>query len=532
MPDDKPPLPQPTITPAVVAAASAPLRRSGAGLALCLALALLLPLLANLATARSIVAIWNRSDTFAHGYLILPGALWLIWQQRAALARLPLRPCWPALPLLLGCAAAWLLAQLGEVQIVRQYAVVAMLPLAVLLLLGRRVARAIAFPLLFLGFAVPFGDVFIPPLMDVTADATIAALRLSGIPVLREGNTFMIPSGSWSVVEACSGLRYLISSLTLGCLYAWLTYRSRLRQAAFIALAVLVPIGANAVRAYGIVMMGHLSGMTMAVGFDHLIYGWVFFGLVISLLFLIGSLWREDRSQPVLDADARARAAATAATPSAAPGQLALAALAVLLAAGAGPLAAGYLERAQFNPQPVRLDGFQAGWPAATPFADWQPAFAAPAAQLRQSYAAGQQQVGLTLLYYRNQQAERPMISSGNRLTLDAKNQAWHEAGSALRQENLAGRALSVNETVLKGANGRLLVWRWYAIDGRRTANDYVGKLWAVRQRLLRGSDDGAVVLLYTPLDEQPEVARATLRRFLAANLAALDATLASNARP
>jgi EpsI family protein len=278
--------------------------------------------------------------------------------------------------------------------------------------------------------------------------------------------------------------------------------------------------------------MGHLSGMTMAVGFDHLIYGWVFFGLVISLLFLIGSLWREDRRQPVLDAAARARAAATAATPSAAPARLALAALAVLLAAGAGPLAAGYLERAQFNPQPVRLDGFQAAWPATAPFADWQPAFAAPAAQLRQSYAAGQQQVGLTLLYYRNQQPERPMISSGNRLTLDAKNQAWHEAGSALRQESLQGQALTVNETVLKGANGRLLVWRWYAIDGRRTANDYVGKLWALRQRLLRGSDDGAVLLLSTPLDEQPETARAALRRFVAANLAPLEATLAANGKP
>ena len=123
-----------------------------------------------------------RSEPFrhlAHGYLILPGALWLIWQQRAALARLPLRPCWPALPLLGCCAAAWLLAQLGEVQIVRQYAMVAMLPWRCCCWAAARPRHRL--PLLFLVFAVPFGDVFIP-LMDVTANATIAAPRLSGIP--------------------------------------------------------------------------------------------------------------------------------------------------------------------------------------------------------------------------------------------------------------------------------------------------------------------------------------------------------------
>ena len=80
-------------------------------------------------------------------------------------------------------------------------------------LLGTEVARRIAFPLGFLFFAVPFGDFLTPWLVDRTADFTVVALRATGIPVFREGTEFVIPTGSWSVVQACSGIRYLMASV-------------------------------------------------------------------------------------------------------------------------------------------------------------------------------------------------------------------------------------------------------------------------------------------------------------------------------
>src|SRR4029077_9557246 len=144
--------------------------------------------------------------------------------------------------------------------------------------------------------AVPFGEALIPPLINFTADFTVGALQLTGVPVYREGSFFTIPSGNWSVVEACSGLRYLIASFTLGALYAYLTYRSLKRRLVFIGLSIIVPVLANGVRAYLIVITGHLSDMRLAVGIDHLIYGWVFFGIVMLLLFWIGTFWREDQS--------------------------------------------------------------------------------------------------------------------------------------------------------------------------------------------------------------------------------------------
>jgi exosortase A len=212
--------------PGVAAGASLgtpPLARSSLVL---LVLALLAPFALYFGTVRSIVSIWNSSETFAHGYVILPISLWLIWRRRANFSLYPPQPYAPALVLLALLGAGWLAAQLGEVQVVSQYTFVAMFPVAALALLGPRLAGSLAFPLLFLLFSVPFGEVFVGPLIQFTADFTVAAVRATGIPVLRSGTRFELPTGNWSVVEACSGVRYLISSITLGCLYAYLTYRS------------------------------------------------------------------------------------------------------------------------------------------------------------------------------------------------------------------------------------------------------------------------------------------------------------------
>jgi exosortase A len=179
----------------------------------------------------------------------------------------------------------WLLASLASVLVVKQLALIFMIPVAICAIMGFRFTWAIAFPLAYLFFAVPVGESLIPPLIDFTANFTVSALQMTGIPVYREGNFFSIPSGNWSVVEACSGLRYLIASVTLGTLYAYLTYISWVKRLIFIIFSIIVPILANGLRAYLIVMTGHLSDMKLAVGVDHLIYGWVFFGFVMLLLF-------------------------------------------------------------------------------------------------------------------------------------------------------------------------------------------------------------------------------------------------------
>jgi len=260
-------------------------------------------------TASAMVGIWLRSDTFTHGFVVVPIVLWLVWHKRATLAQLQPQPnAWALLPLALA-AFAWLLGDLVAVNALTQLALVSMLVLLVPALFGLAITRMLGFALAFMFFAVPFGEFAMPQLMQWTADFTVMALRASGVPVYREGLQFIIPSGSWSVIEACSGVRYLIASLTVGVLFAYLNYQSTLRRAVFIVVSILVPIVANWLRAYMIVMLGHLSGNKLAAGVDHLIYGWVFFGIVILLMFMVGARWSEpEPAAPMATAGAATQA--------------------------------------------------------------------------------------------------------------------------------------------------------------------------------------------------------------------------------
>jgi UDP-N-acetyl-D-galactosamine dehydrogenase len=244
-------------------------------------------------TAIAMVGIWSRSDTFAHAFLVPPISLWLIWRRRELLKALQPAPQPWVLPLMALGAIGWLLGDLVGVNAVTQLALVALIVLSGPAVLGMAVTREVLFPLAFLFFCVPIGEFLMPTLMEGTADFTIAALQYTGIPVYREGLQFVIPSGQWSVVEACSGVRYLIASFMVGTLFGYLNFNGLRKRLIFAGVSLVVPIVANWLRAYMIVMIGHLSGNTLAVGVDHLIYGWVFFGIVITTMFMIGSRWSD-----------------------------------------------------------------------------------------------------------------------------------------------------------------------------------------------------------------------------------------------
>ena len=319
--------------------------------------------------------IWWRSETFAHGFLIFPITLYLVWRQADSLAKIPLQPDLRALPLLLGLAALWVVAHRVDVAVIEQYATVGMIPLLTWLILGWSLVRALAFPLLFLLLAVPMGEFLIMPMMDFTAAFTVGAVRLSGIPVFRDGMFFSLPSGEWSVVEGCSGVRYIIASVTLGMLYAYLTYVSYWRRAAFMVLAVAFPIIANGLRAYMIVMIAHFSNMKLATGVDHIIYGWVWFGLVMLVMFWLGSLWRDDDVES--DADQSEVTAPQTQTKTRWYTATASAGLVLIL----GPLWSGWIT-AQAAADTFKLvKPATSVWQQVEPLTDWQPRYLNPSAE-------------------------------------------------------------------------------------------------------------------------------------------------------
>lgn len=459
-------------------------------------------------TAWSLVEIWTRSETFAHGYLIVPISAWLIWKKRHEVAAIAPQPNFLGLLVLAALGFAWVMGELGRVQVVQQYAMVLMLPVVVWTVLGTRVARTLAFPLGFLLFAVPFGEALIPYMIEFTADFTVFALQLTGIPVYREGSFFTVPSGSWSVVEACSGLRYLIASFTLGCLYAYLTYRSLGRRIVFAVISLLVPVVANWLRAYMIVMIGILSGMRLAVGVDHVIYGWIFFGVVMLILFWVGTFWRQD----LQDEQARTEGAIAQVKLKAIAGAAAAALAVVVL----WPAYAAYLDHgarpgfAAALPVPAGSQGWQRD---AVPLTDWKPRYLSPRAQMIQTYRKDGQQVAVYLYAYRQQEQGSELINSRNVLVWTADH-VWGKVGENMRALGMPGGTVEIVENELRSPYQRLLTWSWYHIDGQDTANTYYAKFLEAWAKLSGRRDDGMLVVLAAPYDDHPENAKRILEAF------------------
>jgi exosortase A len=478
-------------------------------------------------TAVSIVSIWERSETFAHGFVVIPICIWLVWRRRDEIANIPAEPWWPALVGVFLAGALWLVAASADALGVKQFALAFILQASIVTILGKRLSRALVFPLLFLLFAVPAGEVFVPTLIDWTADFTVAALRASGVPVYREANHFIIPSGAWSVVEACSGIRYIIASVMVGTIYAAVAYRSTKRRVAFLVASALVPIVANWLRAYMIVMLGHLSNNKLAVGVDHIIYGWVFFGVVMLLLFWVGSRWQEDDvlSAPRPAGDGalsnRAGGAGTVGT------HLFAAAIAVVLAAAIWPPIETALARSTSTAVPtLGVIESGGGWTASKGLvAGWRPNYAGYAAESTQTFEKDGRTVELHLAYFRNQSKGHELITSGNVL-VTKKDFRWKEV--AVGQDNVdwTGVQTEARTAEISGPNVALEVYRLYWINGTVTSNDYMAKALTAWSKLRGRGDDSALVLAYMPQAAPGKDMGPVLRDFLASTSPSIERTL------
>lgn len=463
------------------------------GLVVACALAVVLTFLPSFA---EMVRIWYRSGTFAHAFFVFPAFLYFVWQKRSLLAATPVQPFLPAVALVAGAGSFWLLGELASALTPSFLGAVAMVPALVLGILGWRWARVLSFPLVFLFFAVPFGEAFVPKMMEWTADFTVAALQGTGVPVLREGQNLTIPTGHWSVVEACSGIRYLIASMFVGALYAWTVYRSPLRRLVFFGASIVVPIVANWLRAFMIVMLGHLSGNRLAAGVDHLIYGWVFFGGVVFVLFAVGAIWREDDRATSSDA-VFTKAKAIGATPFA-RGAVARAAAVMVVAMLVWPAAGMVLVRPyEARKLPAAVFHGAAGWKIVDgPLVEWQPQLQGATSEQNFTFEKDGHKIGLFVGFFRDQRQGAELVNSMNTL-VRSDDRRWTAIDGGARTVELEGQALTVQTKRVRGEGGTLVAWQWYWLGDSWTSSDLVAKIHAALDRLLRRDDTSAWVAVY-----------------------------------
>ena len=461
-------------------------------------------------TARSMVEIWQQSSAYGHCYVVIPIAVWMAWRESAALASLPLTPFWPGLAVIAAAGFVWLLGELASVAVLTQFAAVGMVVATALAVFGRTWASQLAFPLGFLFFAVPFGEGLLPVLMEWTADVTVGALRVTGIPVYREDNYFVLPSGSWSVVEACSGVRYLIAAFMVGCIFAWLHYRAPIKRVVFVCSALAIALVSNWLRAYAIVLVGHVSNNRLGTGVDHNLLGWLIFGAAMFALFSIGMRWTDrkgDSSSPLAQ-----RASAQAVSVHAIFAVLA----ASLLTVVAWPAAAAWIE-SHVDVRPIRIETIAArgGWEVAPPAAgNWVPELVAPSAVDVQAFARGGSTVGVFLGVYGGQKQGSELVHTLNQIVrTDSKH--WRLIETGTREIRLSGANTLVKTAVVRGANEQFLIWHWYWLGGDSTSSDVRAKVQLAAQRLIGASDIAAWVAIYTPVGDDVTAGASRLDAFV-----------------
>ncbi|MEC3910793.1 exosortase A [Sphingobium sp. CR2-8] len=236
------------------------------------------------ADVRSMVSIWWHASTFGHCLFIPPLIAWLVQQRLPGLRQLEPVAWAPGLVWLGLGAFAWLLGAAAGVAVVRHGALIVMLQGATIALLGPAVARALLFPLFYAFFMVPFGEEIVPPLQLLTARLTMILLDLSGVPAHMEGIFITTPTGYFEVAEACSGAKFLIAMTAYGALVCNVCFRSWPRRVVFLTGALSLSVLANGVRAFATILVAHLTTVDAAVGFDHVVYGWVFFAIVMTVV--------------------------------------------------------------------------------------------------------------------------------------------------------------------------------------------------------------------------------------------------------
>lgn len=452
--------------------------------------------------AAHIVSIWWNDATFNHCFLVAPLIGWMVAQRAPALRRIEPAAWWPGLLLAGLGGVGWLLGEAGGVSIARHFGLVLMLQGAVVALLGRNVALGLAFPIFYALFLVPAGEGLVPPMQTLTAHIATALLGLTGVPAHLEGVFITTPAGYFEVAEACAGARFLIAMVALGALVANLCFKSWRRRAAFLAVAAIVPVLANGVRAWGTIYLAERTSLVQATGFDHILYGGVFFALVIAVILGIG--WRFfDRGvdDPWFDPGTM-KPQAAAPVSLVAASLLVIAALPVAwstLVAAAGTRAA---------PAEIALPEVP-GWTRVAPSADWRPHFAGADRAAFATYrdVAGRS-VDLAIVLFARQGEGRELVGFGQGAV--APNGAW--AWSADAPAPPGGKA----ERIASHGVEREVV-SFYRVGRSLTGSGARVKLETTKTRLFGGPQRAVAVLVSARAPARGVSARPQIDDFLAA---------------
>lgn len=440
------------------------------------------------------ISVWLESEAYNHCFLILPMAAFLAWQRRERLGRIPVRPTLLALPVAILLGVAWFLADRLGIMEGRQLTAMGFVEILFLSVLGFELYRAMAAPLLYLFFLVPVGGFLVPALQTFTTHFVVHGLDLIGVPNYSVGNDIEIPEGIFRIAEACAGLRFLIAATAFSVFYSCIIYKNPGRRLLFIVIALFVPVIANGLRALGIVWLGHVLGSAKAAATDHVLYGYLFFSIVLLLLILLGLVFRQDQERHEVQSERAPVGAARGLLP---------AALAIVVAA-LFPLLAGTINRAAAA-TPVALPESVPGCVQAANSA--QPPALAAAGGVLKHFTCSDGTVQLALAAFTPRSNPRLIVDTERAMsglnTREAETRSLHVAQATPEDWQL----VFIREPQAATASA---IW----IGGRPAPNDLRTRVRQALATLFGGRDNPLVVTLKAA--GPPAQAEARLAAFLA----------------
>lgn len=240
-------------------------------------------------TLRRLVDDWRVDENYSHGFLIPIISGYAIWNNRERIFSAK-----PAPRVFLG-GALMLIAVLmlfvgiaGAELYITRISMILSLAALVVYFRGIEWLRLLAFPIGLSLFAIPVPSIVFNqiafPMQLIASDYATRAIRLFGVPALREGNVIELAQMKLQVVEACSGIRSLMTLAALAVVYAYFTEKRWTRRIALVIAVIPIAIIANAARVAGTGVMAHAWGIQAAEGFLHGFSGWLVFVVAVLLL--------------------------------------------------------------------------------------------------------------------------------------------------------------------------------------------------------------------------------------------------------
>ena len=472
-----------------------------------------------------LAGIWNEISIgeYAHGYLVLAISLYLIVYNRKRLAKLTPCPAYSVFPLVFLSVLLLLAAILVDVQMLQAVGLLAVVFTVIWTLTGHQVMKILAFPVLFISFAIPVWFPLSPLLQNFTADVVFWLMRIIEVPAFRQENIITVPAGVFSVEEACSGLRYLLAALTLGSLYAYLNYVSLSARAAVVLIAAGTALLANILRVFIVVYLGYATEMQHPWVTDHLMLGWYLFGgLVLVLLFIdvrfyrhapaiAGTVTESTATGSVVAEMAAEEGSAAAISCHQGRSQYFIIAGLCVAVLSIGPVIVYQQNNQQHTSAAdinVVLPGGIKGWSGPMTSAnDWLPEYHG-AISAKSDYLVQGKNVSLFIAYYPFQKQGTEVINDLNRIS---NKKSWRTKYSHARLKQR--QAFDVMEQVIENSqNNKRLVWYWYNIGGQLTVNKYEAKVLQLAG-LLMGQPQAYMVAVSVPVNENIELSREFLQQ-------------------